>query len=102
MKNSLNKALRHWREFDCQMCGTTVTLHDYPDGTYEQYGYFNKCTSHNGPCAEIYLDGWINSPNYLCNKCSDIIQELIDTTRARMDIPMAEVEELESVRSMDG
>ena len=80
-----------WKEFDCQMCGNVVTLHSYPDGTYERYGYFVECTAHNGPCAEMFFDGWTNKPNYLCAPCTAIVQELIDTTRAKMDIPTAEV-----------
>ena len=102
MKDSLNRDLRTYREFDCKMCGTTVTLHQYPDGTYDRYGYFVECTAHNGPCTEMHLDGWTNKPNYLCVVCSNVIQELIDTTRARVDErPMIETDDLESVRSMD-
>lgn len=78
------KDLRTYREFDCRMCRKTVTLHEYPDGTYDTYGYFVECTAHNGPCAEIYLDGWTNKPNYLCDKCTHIIQDFIDCTRAKI------------------
>ena len=70
-----DRALKIWREFNCSMCGTTVRLD--PDQIYDRYGYFVECTSRNGPCAQMFLDGWTNNPNYLCVKCTGDIQNYI-------------------------
>lgn len=66
------------------MCGRTVTLHGYPDGTYDYYGYFIRCTAHNGPCQEIGIDGFVHTPNYLCDRCSGIIDDFMRDARAKI------------------